>query len=564
MQEKPSNPVDPDRTPDPFPVDSGSGEPQDFLGLGASGDAAIDPALEGPTTIDPTQGGDAPPLAEEMTQKLQELTAIDDQDASWLQEVEEGEPDPTGQEEDWDQEEDGEETMSWLMELDVEDEHLLATDPQPGETSAEEGGEVVTSGAGPGKLDLFLYIVISVGAGFGAARYITTRGDSPDTAPPPPPPGVEQPAAETVAQAPVEPAPVPPPADAVVDLGPLPAGPLFDGPWRPARPAPEVIEAPAPVVVAETVPEPVPETTPETTPEPAVVAAAEPEPPVPAEPTPAVDPGGAVEPEGPRRAPLFRNPFRTLAIGGPSSGPDGGTSSPFLVATRTPSVDSPVVTPEPEVAIAEGPNPTMAATDGTDGVEAGRERRTQVVKVEDMTVLPEEMGDRIREASASELSGIWSGGAIPIDAIEGQSRLLTPSIGRVRVHLGSGEIFEGQLYAVGQKKVWLETELGKMALLSWQVHRIEHILTTEGVAALGDDGSQDLAGLEQVRVRTPGGVFYGKVIDRDEDTVTLVTDEGARITLRDAVVDPAGKSATRLVDSSGAEEDPEEGTESSD
>lgn len=518
MQEKSSNPVDPDRTPETFPVDSGSGEPQDFLGLGTSGDAAIDPALEGPTIFDPPPGGAAPPVADEVTQTLEELTAIDDQDASWLQEVDEGETDPPD-EEDWDQEEDGEETMSWLMELDVEDEQLLAAEEQPGESSTEEGGEVVTSGGMTGRLDLFLYVVISVGAGFGAARYIATRGASPDTAPP----IVEQPAPETVAQAPADLAPVPPPADAVADLGPLPPGPLFDGPWRPTEPAPELIETP-----------------------------------VPAEPAP------LAESEGPRRAPLLRNPFRTLTGGGQSSGPDAGIPSPFLLATRAPSVDQPLVTPEPEVVIAEGPTPVVAATDGTGGVEVGRERRTQVVKVEDMIVLPEEMGDRIREASASELSGIWGGGAIPIDAIEGKGRLLTPSVGRVRVLLGSGEIFEGQLYAVGNKKVWLETELGKMALLSWQVHRIEHILTTEGVAALGEDGSHDLAGLEQVRVRTPGGVFYGKVIDRDEDTVTLVTAEGARITLRDAVVDPAGKSSTRLVDSTGAEEEPEEGTKSSD
>jgi|GEM_PF-1575508 len=173
----------------------------------------------------------------------------------------------------------------------------------------------------------------------------------------------------------------------------------------------------------------------------------------------------------------------------------------------------------------------------------------------------EELGERLREATPAELSNIWPGPAIPLEAISGSRRLLTPNVGRVRVVLASDEVFEGSLYAVGQKRVWIETQLGRMALLDWQIDRVEHILTREGTAALGDDGSQDLAGLQRVRVSTAGGVFYGKLLAQDEEAVTLVTDSGGRITLRGAHVEPAGRSATHLVDSSGAIEEPEDAQE---
>jgi len=56
---------------------------------------------------------------------------------------------------------------------------------------------------------------------------------------------------------------------------------------------------------------------------------------------------------------------------------------------------------------------------------------------------------------------------------------------------------------------------------------------------LGAPGSQELAGLPRVRVHNPGGTFYGKVIARDESTVTLITDEGARVMLESRDVEPA-------------------------
>lgn len=173
----------------------------------------------------------------------------------------------------------------------------------------------------------------------------------------------------------------------------------------------------------------------------------------------------------------------------------------------------------------------------------------------DGPLLPEELGSKLREASPRELAGMWSGAAIPVEAIAKEDRLLTPNVGRVRVILADGEIFEGELYAVGEKRVWIETNLGKMALLEWQIDRVEHIVSDDGAPVIGRDGSRDLAGLKSVRVSTAGGVFYGKLLSQEGNEVTLVTEAGGRITLQDAKVDSAGKSATSLVDSSGAIEE---------
>lgn len=167
--------------------------------------------------------------------------------------------------------------------------------------------------------------------------------------------------------------------------------------------------------------------------------------------------------------------------------------------------------------------------------------------VQDMVVLSRNENSPVQFATADDLSTIWQGRAIPLQHVSDAQRLMTPEVGRVRLVIHGGEVFEGHLYAVGEGKVWLDTELGKMALLSWQVDRIEHLASGSG-PALGEKGSEDLAGLKNVRVRTPGGVFYGKLLAEVGDEVTLITEGGGRIRLSNARVEPAGETRTRLVD----------------
>ena len=64
---------------------------------------------------------------------------------------------------------------------------------------------------------------------------------------------------------------------------------------------------------------------------------------------------------------------------------------------------------------------------------------------------------------------------------------------------------------------------------------------------LGQAGSQALLGLPRVRVKTPGGMLYGKIIGRDERSLTLITDGGARITVDAVDFEPAPPSRSVVV-----------------
>lgn len=141
-------------------------------------------------------------------------------------------------------------------------------------------------------------------------------------------------------------------------------------------------------------------------------------------------------------------------------------------------------------------------------------------------------------SNAAFVDLVWRGDRIPMDAITSLSRVLTPSVGSVRVIMASSDVFEGRLFAVGENKVWLDMELGRLGLDGRSVSRIEHI-TEEAAAAQIDPGS--FATGKRVRARVAGGVIYGWVRSVKGSKVTLVTDSGARITLDDPVLEPASE-----------------------
>lgn len=153
----------------------------------------------------------------------------------------------------------------------------------------------------------------------------------------------------------------------------------------------------------------------------------------------------------------------------------------------------------------------------------------------------------LRYASATDLAGFWDGTTIPLDSIDNTSRIVTPNVGRVRAVMRSGEIFEGRMYAVGEGKLWIDNGLGRMALTGSNLEKVEHVLSADGSPGLGEPGSQEYAGLPRVRAKAPGGVFFGKLIHQDGDRVTLITEEGARLTLEGAVIDPAPSTKRVIV-----------------
>jgi hypothetical protein len=152
--------------------------------------------------------------------------------------------------------------------------------------------------------------------------------------------------------------------------------------------------------------------------------------------------------------------------------------------------------------------------------------------------VPPETNPALRQASTTDYKGVWQSPDLPGTAqLSANPRLLTPNVGRVRAVLKSGDVFEGRLFAIGEGNLWLESPHGRMGLSGERLASLEQLVTPEGTPALGEPGSQALAGMERVRVKTPGGVFYGKVIARDAERTTIVTDDGARLTLESKMVE---------------------------
>jgi len=125
--------------------------------------------------------------------------------------------------------------------------------------------------------------------------------------------------------------------------------------------------------------------------------------------------------------------------------------------------------------------------------------------------------------TSDSASGIWEGATIPVEALAGGLRLETPSVGRVRVRLEGGGRAEGKLIAIGRGRVWIETDSGPLEVETAKMRGLEQI-AEQRVAS----GARNP---ERQRVRTAGGVFYGRVLARDGRTVTLITDAGARVTV---------------------------------
>jgi hypothetical protein len=191
-----------------------------------------------------------------------------------------------------------------------------------------------------------------------------------------------------------------------------------------------------------------------------------------------------------------------------STGAEPGFFGPIL-----PAGSAPVVERAPE-----------EYGDVTSNVRVRRLDPSQVVE-------PDQRGPRM--ANASELKGVWLQEAVPpLWTIQEPQKVLTPQVGQVRVILEGNEIFQGRLYAMGEGRVWINNErFGQMGLEGVKVQKILRIDADDDSPLPGESGSEDLGGLESVRVKTPGGVLFGKVIARDEVRTTIVTEDGTRVTL---------------------------------
>lgn len=140
---------------------------------------------------------------------------------------------------------------------------------------------------------------------------------------------------------------------------------------------------------------------------------------------------------------------------------------------------------------------------------------------------------------------MWLETTIPTEAIRGPTRLRTLNVGVVRLQLTNGEYVEGGLHAVGEARVWLDVPLGRMSFAAGDIRELTQIVGSQGQPL--PPGAQALAGLKKVEVLMPGGSLTGRILDRQGDNVTFVTEAGMRLRVEALDVRPVSTGGSRLV-----------------
>jgi len=150
-----------------------------------------------------------------------------------------------------------------------------------------------------------------------------------------------------------------------------------------------------------------------------------------------------------------------------------------------------------------------------------------------------------RHATAADWAGMWTETSIPMDAIHGPTKLRTLHVGLVRAELKNREFIQGRLYAVGESRIWLDVELGRLSLDAGELRELVQIVGQQGQPV--PLGTQAVAGLQRVEVLLPGGTMTGRVLGREGDWVTFVTEDGLRMRVDALDIRPAPDGRTRLI-----------------
>lgn len=137
---------------------------------------------------------------------------------------------------------------------------------------------------------------------------------------------------------------------------------------------------------------------------------------------------------------------------------------------------------------------------------------------------------------------IWWSSDLPTEQVSAAAEIQTPSVGRIRLVLNSGDYVEGTLHSVGQNQYWLDGDLGRFAVRAGLVAHIER-LPKPGLG-------QQIKGLQAgdlVRAKAKTGFIEGRLISMKDGKALVETATGMRITIEDAEVEPMGQSKTRVV-----------------
>ena len=160
-------------------------------------------------------------------------------------------------------------------------------------------------------------------------------------------------------------------------------------------------------------------------------------------------------------------------------------------------------------------------------------------------LLPPPPINGVRTAQANDMLSIWDRDTIPMEHIAAKTKVLTPLVGNVRVRLKTKEIFEGKLYAIGENAVWIEGSFGRMSLDNARIDSVEKL--APDVAAGAAKGTAAGAAQDRVRVKTAGGLVFGRVVRREDSKVTLITDAGLTQTVDAKDIESLAPTPTLII-----------------
>lgn len=155
---------------------------------------------------------------------------------------------------------------------------------------------------------------------------------------------------------------------------------------------------------------------------------------------------------------------------------------------------------------------------------------------------PQDVGERVGGLRRIVSETRWAGTEVPLHLLDSKLSVTTPNVGFVRVVRDDGEIFEGKLNHIGGGLLELEDANGRLALPTAGVARVE-ALDPDQVRS-GKALKPDFRGLPHVRVVAPGGTFTGRELDRVGNRITLMTDDGFKLTLDALEIEQFGKRKT--------------------
>jgi hypothetical protein len=247
----------------------------------------------------------------------------------------------------------------------------------------------------------------------------------------------------------------------------------------------------------------------------------------------------------------------------PAAAPTSTVEAPL--ATLTPIPEPELFVPAPSVEpLSESPTPSVApvrsfapvASAEEDSLPSTSTAETEGAPEEIVTAgtlarplsgsFPDLMGADYEWASADQLELIWRGSEVPLEAVRAPAKTIMPRVGNVRVFTTTGDVFDGRLFAVGQNRVWLDTEPGRVGLDGDQVERIE-VLPPDPAGTQVNSNPTLAAGGKKVRVRVPGGMLYGHVLKTEGDDVTLALLDGGRVRVKASELQDLGPGRAVVV-----------------